>query len=372
MLPPNNMSRRVLVVGAGASGMSCASILAQHPDRFHVTLMEANNECGGQMFSIPINDKYGANWLNQGVQGGSHIYHHTFYLFEKLNYRPEPVNLEIAFGKDSTFWTNVYPTQLVQRHAKEIKRFSWVIKFLRWFELIFALIPIRVSLKMFFFSDEFIDCMIYPSLALFLGTGNATPDLPTVMMERLYTSSTYGMWYPVDPQMLTSNLPPMVVFPEASAIYADWKTSLENKGVSVRLGTQVKEVLSRSKHEGVRVAIGSRKPDDTTTDNASDSEGLTKPSHETVGQDTVETFDEIVFCVLADTAIRILGDQARWIEKKVLGWTKWSDDVTVTHDDLDYMKKWYEVEYNDQVAVTDLKQRDESARVERARKSFRP
>lgn len=35
--------------------------------------------------------------------------------------------------------------------------------------------------------------MIYPSLALFLGTGNATPDLPSVMMERLYTSPTYGM-----------------------------------------------------------------------------------------------------------------------------------------------------------------------------------
>jgi hypothetical protein len=31
------------------------------------------------------------------------------------------------------------------------------------------------------------------SLYFLLGTGNATPDLPTVMMERLYTSPTYGM-----------------------------------------------------------------------------------------------------------------------------------------------------------------------------------
>lgn len=38
-------------------------------------------------------------------------------------------------------------------------------------------------------------------LALFLGTGNATPDLPTIMMERLYTSPTYGMckWSLVSP-----------------------------------------------------------------------------------------------------------------------------------------------------------------------------
>lgn len=48
------------------------------------------------------------------------------------------------------------------------------------------------------------------------------------------------------------------------------------------------------------------------------------PSHE-------EEFDEIVLCVLADTAKRVLGKRARGIEKWVLGRTKWSDDVTVTH-----------------------------------------
>jgi hypothetical protein len=44
-----------------------------------------------------------------------------------------------------------------------------------------------------------------------------------------------------------------------------------------------------------------------------------------------EEFDEIVLCVLADTAKRLLGDQARGAESFVLGKTKWSDDVTVTH-----------------------------------------
>lgn len=71
------------------------------------------------------------------------------------------------------------------------------------------------------------------SLALFLGTGNATPDLPTVMMERLYTSPTYGMWYPIDPKSLSSNLPPMVVFPEETKFYTKWKETLEERGVKV-------------------------------------------------------------------------------------------------------------------------------------------
>lgn len=46
---------------------------------------------------------------------------------------------------------------------------------------------------------------------------------------------------------------------------------------------------------------------------------------------TEEVFDEIVFCMLADTAKRVLGKEARAAEKWILGNTKWSDDVTVTH-----------------------------------------
>ncbi|KAL0578344.1 hypothetical protein V5O48_003658 [Marasmius crinis-equi] len=303
----DHKQKRVLVVGAGAAGMACADTLAQHPDKFAVTLVEAQDYCGGQMFSIPLDkDKFGAEWLNQGVQGGSHIYHHTFHLFEKLGHFPQPVDLQVSFGKGDTFWTNLFPTKLVERHTKEIKRFAWAIKVMRWFELFFAIIPIKVTLKLFFFSDEFINCMIYPSLALFLGTGNATPNLPTVMMERLYTSPTYGMWYPVDPEMLTSNLPPMVVFPEATRVYTDWKGALQRKGVNVRLSTEVTQVLSRSKH-GVRVVV------------------------RTTHKEMEEDYDEIVFCVLSDTAKRILGKKARWIEQKVLGAAKWSDDITVTH-----------------------------------------
>ncbi|KIK64063.1 hypothetical protein GYMLUDRAFT_40296 [Collybiopsis luxurians FD-317 M1] len=385
----NGKPMRVLIVGAGASGMACADVLAQHPDRFHVTLVDPHSHCGGQMFSIPIESQnFGADWLNQGVQGGSHIYRHTLHMFKKLNYEPQPVDLQVSFGKGDTFWTNVYPTQLVERHSKEIKRFSWAIKVMRWFELIFAMIPIRVSLKMFFFSDEFINCLIYPSLALFLGTGNATPDLPTVMMERLYTSPTYGMWYPVDPQMLTSNLPPMVVFPEATAVYSAWKTSLENKGVSIRLQTQVDQVLSRSKKGGVRVAISRTAKKESSPlppDNVFDPEEGRKQgsctSHDSPDSSTangaerqpmVETYDEIVFCVLADEAMRILGNQARWIEKKVLGGVKWSDDVTVTHSDLNYMKEWYELQYNGEVAVMDLGRRNESGRIEKAKTLFQP
>jgi hypothetical protein len=55
--------------------MACADSLANHPDLFKVTLIDAQAYCGGQAFSIPIDkDKYGSEWMNQGVQGGSYIY----------------------------------------------------------------------------------------------------------------------------------------------------------------------------------------------------------------------------------------------------------------------------------------------------------
>lgn len=78
--------------------MSCAHHLAQHPDKFDITLIDAVNYCGGQAFSIPIDKKkHGASWLNQGVQGGSYIFHHTMTMFARLGHHADPVKLQVRF-----------------------------------------------------------------------------------------------------------------------------------------------------------------------------------------------------------------------------------------------------------------------------------
>lgn len=61
------------------------------------------------------------------------------------------------------FWTNLFPTELVKNHAKDIKRFQTAIRWMRRLEVIFALIPIKISLKLWGLSDEFINYMILPS-----------------------------------------------------------------------------------------------------------------------------------------------------------------------------------------------------------------
>lgn len=157
----------------------------------------------------------------------------------------------------------------------------------------------------------------------------------------------------------------MVVFPEETKFYTNWQKALEARGVKVRLRTEVNEVLERS-DRGVRVTIRERRP---TKDGHIPS---TQEGHDLDMPLTEESYDEIVLCCLADTAQRLLGKTSRWVDRQVLGSTKWSDDITVTHTDLDYIKKWYTVDFDEKLAVNKVGGRDDSDRVDRGREDFAP
>lgn len=53
----------------------------------------------------------------------------------------------------------------------------------------------------------------------------------------------------------------------------------------------------------------------------------------------VAVFDELILAIDADSALKLLGKEASWKEKRVLGNVKYLYDVTITHNDLPYMKK---------------------------------
>jgi hypothetical protein len=221
------------------------------------------------------------------------------------------------------------------------------------------------------------------------------------MMERLYTSPTYGMWYPIDPKSLSSNLPPMVVFPESTKFYTKWQEDMEKRGVKVSLHRQHSPEFDA--HAQVRlntelVQITSRSPTvKTLLRQRRQSEDMHNPNdadHDI--QPVEEEFDEIVLCVLADTAKRLLKGQARSAENWVLGNTKWSNDITVTHSvrqprprrqpesavanhwteaneqDADYIRKWYTIDYDGDQAVSTLGGRDDSERVKKGQTEFKP
>ena len=77
---------------------------------------------------------------------------------------------------------------MLEKHAKEVRKFYYMLKIVRAFEIFFALLPIKYLLKLFRFSEEFANIIALPMVALFLGTGNYTPDVPSMILERLSTS----------------------------------------------------------------------------------------------------------------------------------------------------------------------------------------
>lgn len=151
--------------------------------------------------------------------------------------------------------------------------------------------------------------------------------------------------------------------------------------LKIRLNTEIVSIPERSKR-GVRVQIRSRRPQEDHHNPVGADQDL--PIHE-------EQYDEIVLCILADTAKRLLGKTAGFVEKSVLGSTRWSDDITITHNvrtgattsvyrrlnthvqDLDYIKKWYTITMPDESEIpTHLSGRDEAERIEKGKQDFNP
>jgi predicted NAD/FAD-binding protein len=234
------------------------------------------------------------------------------------------VKLQVSFGKGvDGFWTNCFPSKLVSRYASDIRKFGFLLKLVKWTMPVLGLVPISIMLRLLLFKKAFGDRMVYPLIALFLGTGNQTANVPCAIVERLFDDPNMKLW-DYDPDTLLPNLPTMVTFDKLHDFYQDWKADLESNGVEIRLGTEVLSVTARTS-EGVLLEINDIGNEATTS----------------------EAFDEMVLCVLADDALRLLGKHATWREKFVLGGAAFYDDVTVTHSDRNYFESQYETSFNE-------------------------
>ncbi|KAM3450144.1 hypothetical protein MY3296_006358 [Beauveria thailandica] len=325
----NGKRQHVAIIGGGAAGMACAAMLAKHPDRFKVVLIEKEAVVGGQATSIALDaQQYGASWMNNGVQGGSAIFKHTFNFFRQYDHPPEEVRLQVSFGKGKDrFWTNCFPSRLVKQFSSDIKRFGTFLKVIKWSLPVLGIVPISVMLRVFMFNKDFGDKMVYPLIALFLGTGNQTASVPSGIVERLFNDPNMKLW-DYDSETLLPNLPTMYTFDKLHGFYSAWREDLTAKGVSFALETEVQETVSRSKNNVVLKLRNTR----------------SKENRE-------ESFDKVVFCSLADETLRILGKTATWREKFVLGGAAFYDDVTVTHTDSSYFDEHYETRFKEDLCA---------------------
>lgn len=291
-------------------------------------MIDIESHTGGQATSIALDEsQQGASWLNDGVQGGSAIFRHTFRFFRTYGYEPQPVKLQVSFGKGrNSFWTNVFPSALIDRHSREIKKLGRVLKIIKYLMPLLGIMPVKVVLRLFRFSDDFNNKMVLPLLALFLGTGNQTPNVSSVLLERLFDDPQMRLW-DYDPDILLPNLPLMYTFPNLGGFYCDWAADLRSKGVDIRLNTSV-VILERSK----RGVVIQAQPGNT---------------HSSLPEDTSrEAFNELIFCCPADEAKKLLDRHATWREKYVLGGVKFFNDITITHSDSDYFQSVFEAQYD--------------------------
>jgi len=278
------------------------------------------------------------------------IFKHTFNFFKKYGHEPHEVKLQVAFGKGPDgFWTNCFPSNLVDQFSGDIKKFGKVLKLIKWTMPVLGLVPIRVMLRLFFFSKDFGNKMVYPLIALFLGTGNQTANVACAILERLFDDPNMKLW-DYDPDTLLPNLPTMVTFPNLHIFYEDWRKDLQSKGVDIRLQTDVTEILQRNK-KGI---VLSTRPFDPDANNRNGTH--TGPSSKT------ETFDELVMCILADDALKLLGKTSTLRERFVLGGASFFDDITVTHSDSSYFNKHYETTFSSKLCA-EPKSRDQEVQI---------
>ncbi|KAF9534035.1 FAD/NAD-P-binding domain-containing protein [Crepidotus variabilis] len=373
---------RVLIVGAGASGMSAAYAFSQHPDRFSVKVYERSSSCGGMATSHPIDaSKYGASYINDGVQGASPVFHNTYAIFEKLGYKASEVDMQVSFGKDpeKDFWTNVFPSRVIDKHKNDIKKFGKALKVIKFLEPLFAVISVSAMLRMFGFSKEFGDVIVFPLVALFFGTGNQTPFISSAILERVFMDHNMRL-FEYSPKTFLATIPKMCAFPCLSDLYSTWKSVIEAQStpsvtdrsheppapaVQITLSREVTHIKRHSNSSNARgsVEVWSRPTKGTGNDQM-----VIEP-----GEEEKEEFDEIIICTDGDAALKILGDDASWLEKKILGNVIYLWDITVTHNDIAYMEKYYRLKHSEELESQEDRESDERKKqFSYAKDNFRP
>ena len=198
--------------------------------------------------------------------------------------------MKISFGKDSTAWNNQGPefeTDLIRRLRPEIKRFGTVLKWVKRLEFIFLFVPIEKLLKLMRFSQEFRNYMVFPLTALFFGTGNQTPHVSSAIIARVFLDPDLKL-FDYDSSLFLSQTPEMFAFQNLEDIYTK---ILSNSNTSKICFKRNVTKIERSRQ---KVLI-------------QDGNGL------------IEEFDEVVLACDAETALKLLGEGASFMERKVLG-----------------------------------------------------
>jgi predicted NAD/FAD-binding protein len=302
---------RVLVIGAGAAGCAAAWSLARSGDAVAVEVWEKAAVAGG----VASTQRWKGYWFNDGVQGGAPCYANTFRLHAAAGFEPRPVHMTINFGKGPTWWNNYgekLETDLVRRLRPEIRRFGQLLERVNRLPWLYIWVPIARLLRWHGFSKSFTNLMVLPLTALFFGTGNQTPKVSAVIVARVFLDPHMRL-FAYDPDRLLSTQPLMFAFDALESIYT-----------------------AMLKHPGIERVCYERE--------ACRLEALPDGVWVTDHNQRRERFSQVILATDAQTALKLLGSGATFMERNVLGRVRYFHDVTVTHTDEAYMDRYYQMD----------------------------
>lgn len=169
------------------------------------------------------------------------------------------------------------------------------------------MIPVSNMLSMFRFSQGFGEVIVYPLVALFFGTGNQTPFISSAILERVFKDPSMRL-FEYDPHSFLASIPEMRSFPKLGRLYATWANLINSsEHVRVRTSIEVVSVSERNSKEGAKVRY--RHLDNVNNELQGEGAGEIKEGR----------WDEIIFACDADSSLKILGKDATWKERRVLG-----------------------------------------------------
>jgi hypothetical protein len=177
-------------------------------------------------------------------------------------------------------------------------------------------------------TQEFGEIIVFPLVALFFGTGNQTPFISCAILERVFmdpnmrlvcTTSPYSIQstlsqaqFEYSPTSFLASIPTMRAFPRLSLLYEAWKSLVESESqgaVQIVTNREVTRIVRRCSKDKGGLEAWSR-----PTRGTDNNQGVVDP-----GEEVAETFDELVVCTDADAALKLLGDDATWLERRILG-----------------------------------------------------
>lgn len=299
---------RVAIIGAGASGMSAAHALSRHQERFEVYVFESSATLGGMATSAPVVPApHGPSTLSDGVEDSSALFHNTYKIFRELGLSKSECNMQLGFEQaaERDNWELMFPKETVEAFRVDIEKFGRALETVKKLEPLYAVISIRAVLHLFRFSPEFGDRLLYPLLSMFFGTAHQTPYLSSVIVERLFTDPSMRL-FEYSRKSFLDSCPSLRAFPHLDHVYQTWSERLEATGVvHIRTSREVTHVVRESSVTGgVRLwhrAVGS------VSEDVADS------------REKEELFDELIMATDAKSALNILGGDANWLERKILG-----------------------------------------------------